>query len=587
MMTTQKRRRFHYNLVVVAAVGIMLTACGPPGARELRQGEQYIQAGQFSEAIVVLRDAARMLADAPRPVQAKAWNLVGLACHGLGQFEAADNAYRQALKLDRDNAAADYNLGCLRIQQSNFPGAIDYLTTYVSLRPKDVQGYLRLATAHFHYGLDQRSTADRNKFLEAARRDLEAADKVSPSADAVNELGVIQMQRRPASAEAIRAAAANFELGLQRDPQFAPAMLNLAIVDQQYLKNPGQALKLYRQYLTLSPSPPHAKEIKDLVKELDMSQRIIITPENAPSPAPAPRSAPPSAKVNVVPSNHFAASPTKTVPAPSPPAQASVSTPAPPPPLSNAPTPPPQPPPRESAPVVTDQAPPATSPAVNNSPSVPEPIVTETAPSARTPLTRRLNPLHWFSGKSKTNDQASVAADPPPVRPGTRYEYPLTVTPIPGDRAQAQRLEADAIVARQAHNLTRSIHDYQEAVDADPTYYEASFELGLTAIENRDYPTALEALHRALALKEDSPEARYAFAWTLQKRGYTEDAVHELDRLLAQHPEEVRGHLLLGNLYAVKLRQPKLAREQYTQALQLDPNNAQAANIRAWLQQKP
>jgi hypothetical protein len=30
-----------------------------------------------------------------------------------------------------------------------------------------------------------------------------------------------------------------------------------------------------------------------------------------------------------------------------------------------------------------------------------------------------------------------------------------------------------------------------------------------------------------------------------------------------------------------------LAREQYTQALALDPAKAQAANIRAWLQQKP
>jgi Tfp pilus assembly protein PilF len=48
----------------------------------------------------------------------------------------------------------------------------------------------------------------------------------------------------------------------------------------------------------------------------------------------------------------------------------------------------------------------------------------------------------------------------------------------------------------------------------------------------------------------------------------------------------VRAHLLLGNMYAEKLHQPKLAREQFTQALQLDPANAQAASIRAWLQQQ-
>jgi tetratricopeptide (TPR) repeat protein len=197
-----------------------------------------------------------------------------------------------------------------------------------------------------------------------------------------------------------------------------------------------------------------------------------------------------------------------------------------------------------------------------------------------------LNPLHWFSGKPKTNEQASAAAEAPPVAAGARYDYPPPVTLIPGDRARAKQLLAEAVRARQARYFTQSIRAYQDAIAADPTFYEASFELGLAAIEDRDYPTALEALHRALALQGDSAEARYAFAWTLQKRGYLEDAVHELDKLLGQHPENVRAHLLLGNLYADKLRQPKLAREQFTQALQLDPANAQAANIRAWLQQQ-
>ena len=149
MMTTKKRRRLRFNLVVVAAAGMLVTACGPPGARQLQQGEQDIQAGRFDDAIVVLKDATRILGNAPHAVQAKAWNLLELACQDSGQLDAAANAYKQALKLDRNNAAADYNLGCLRCQQNNFPGAMDYLTTYVVLRPRDVQGYLRLGTAHF------------------------------------------------------------------------------------------------------------------------------------------------------------------------------------------------------------------------------------------------------------------------------------------------------------------------------------------------------------------------------------------------------------------------------------------------------
>jgi tetratricopeptide (TPR) repeat protein len=181
----------------------------------------------------------------------------------------------------------------------------------------------------------------------------------------------------------------------------------------------------------------------------------------------------------------------------------------------------------------------------------------------------------------------AVRAEPPPVPAGSRYQFPPNVTLIPGNRTQATRLEAEAERARRAGDMTQSILAYKDAIDADATYFDARYGLGLVEIEMRDYPAALESLYRALTLNEDSVEARYAFAWTLQKRGYTEDAVHELAKLLTQHPDDVRAHLLLGNLYAGKLGSNKLAREQYTQALALDPNNAQASRIRAWLQQNP
>jgi tetratricopeptide (TPR) repeat protein len=587
MMTTKKRNRRRYYLVVVAAVATLVTACGPPGARELKQGEQYIQAGQSADAIGVLREATRILGDAPHAVQAKAWNLLGVACQDNGQLDEAAKAYLTALKLDRDNATIDYNLGCLRSQQTNFPGAIDYLTTYVELRHKDLQGYLRLGTARFHYALE-RTGQDRSRLLEAARRDFENAETVRVSADAANALGMLEMQRRPAGAESIHAAAKDFALALQRDPHCAPAMLNLAILSQQYFNQPTQALNFYRQYLTNNPPPPHTNEVAKLAHELDLKQRIIFTPETAPTrppaPAPTPGPAPSSAKVIFTPSNPVAATP-KPLPAESPPVKAVIPAPAPvsTPPPATAPAPA-----RISAPPAMAQPPPEIAPTVNTLNSAPEPVVTETAPPPRKTITQRLNPINWFSGKPKTGgSNAALQAEPPPVPAGTRFEYPPHVTPIPGDRAQAKRLEAEAIRARQAGDAIQSIRDYKDAAAADPTFYDASYGLGLAALNARDYPTALEALHRALALQEDSAEARYAFAWALQKRGYTEDAVHELGKLLARHPNETRAHLLLGSLYAEKLVEPKLAREQFTQTLELDPTNAQAESIRAWLKLNP
>jgi tetratricopeptide (TPR) repeat protein len=221
-------------------------------------------------------------------------------------------------------------------------------------------------------------------------------------------------------------------------------------------------------------------------------------------------------------------------------------------------------------------------PSAEVSNTVPQPVVTDTNHAPRKSIAERWNPLRWFSGKAKTRKEAA-APEPPPLLAGARYDYPPPVTPIPGDLAQAKRLTAEAVRAQQAGDFIQCIRAYKEAVAADPTFYDACYGLGLVAVEMKDYATALAELHRAVALDEDSAEARYAFAWTLQRQGYTEDAVHELGKLLSQHPADARGHLLLGSLYAEKLKQPKLAREHYMQALELDPTNAQAANVRAWL----
>ncbi len=569
MMTTKKGRRSLRTLAVITAALTFLTACGPPGAREARQGEQLVQAGQFADAIGPLKAATEILATAPPASQSKVWNLLGLALHGAKQFDAASVAYGRALKLDRNNVAADYNLGCLRLDQTNFPGAIDYLTTYVTLRGHDANGYLRLGDAHYHLALE-RGGVQHNALIEAARQDFEKAERLGATAQGPNALGVVELQRRYPTADSIKNAAKAFQLALERDPHFAPALLNLAVMQHQFLNQPREALQNYRKYLAINPPMPHAREVEKNVHLLDLQLRITITPEPREKPAAPPaQSVVPPAKP-------------RPVPAETPPPKASALVSAPPPPRSPELLPAPAPLPR--APVA---APAPASPPVNSSNLNTELAQVEVAPPQSIPppksLAQKINPIHWFSSEPKMAEASagdSAGAEPPK---GARYKYPPLVTPIPGDRPQALRWIEEGAQARQQGRLTEAVRDYQQAVQADPTSYDATAALGLAALDGRDYTTALEALYRALRLRGDSAEARYAFAWTLQKRGYFEDAARELEKLLAAHPEEVRGHLLLGNLYAEKLRQPKLAREQYARALELDPQNAQAAKIRAWI----
>jgi tetratricopeptide (TPR) repeat protein len=582
MMTTKKRRQSIRSLVVIAAFSTLLTACGPPGQREARHGRKLVLAGQFTDAIAPLKEAARILAAAPRPSQSKVWNLLGLAYHGARQFGPASDAYARALKLDRNNVAADYNLGCLRLDQGDTQGAIDYLNTFVMLRPRDVNGYLRLATAQCHLALEK-TGAQRNTLMESARHNFESAGKLDATAPSLNGFGVIELYRKTPAADSIKTAGDYFQQAMRRDPHFAPALLNLAILQQRYLNEPSQALQNYRKYLELGPAMPHAKEVEKILQQLDLQTKISITPQVRANPANPPA--------------QIVVHPTNPLPAPSKPQAPAVEvTPTKPPPAVSVPPPPPQnlvaSVPAPVAPEISpdpahSESPALTTPSQNN--LMPEVEVAAPQPTPpRKTFAQKINPLHWFSAQSKTtatSGGATPATDPPLVPKGARYSYPLRVTLIPGKRPQAVRWMEAGTQARQKGLLSEALHDYQQAVEADPTYYEANEALGLAALDCRDYTMALETLNRALMLRSDSANARYAFAWTLQKRGYYEDAAEELDKLLAAHPDEVRGHLLLGKLEAEKLNQPKLAREHYVRALDLDPQSPQAAAIRSWIGQ--
>lgn len=552
----------------------------------MRQGERNIQAGEFSDAISPLKEAAQILSTAPARSQSKVWNLLGVAYQGAKQFDAASQAYQRALKFDHDNVAADFNLGCLRFEQQDFPGAVDYFTTYVEVRPKDINGYLKLGTGHYRLALLKTGT-EKARQLENARVDIGKAEKIRPTAEAANIVGLIELQRRNGGADAVRAGVADFRAAVQRDPHYAPALLNLAIVSQRYLNDLQTALQACRQYLAFQPPPPHAVEVAKWEHELDLESHITIGMEARPHPAVLPR------KTNTVTnaSGPMQIQKTARPEAPSPrserqvPAMTAVS-------QAPAPAPPIETPNRapastsETIPQNVNASAPAdtASPAeVRNPPAANENVATEPPLSAPPPaasktVDQQLNPTLAFGGKPKTGNGIA------PVVKLARYSYPPGVTLIPGNRRESERLVEQGAQARQQSRANDALELFRQAVAADPTDFKANLQLGLTAIDTGDMPLALDSLYRALAVDANSVDARYAFAWTLSRRGYYFDAARELEKLVASHPQEVRAHLLLGNLYAEELGQPRQAREHYDRVLALDPGNAQAAAIRAWIQ---
>ena len=124
---------------------------------------------------------------------------------------------------------------------------------------------------------------------------------------------------------------------------------------------------------------------------------------------------------------------------------------------------------------------------------------------------------------------------------------------------------------------------YRQAVEADPSFFEAQYNLGVAAFDAGDWAEALSAFERALVLKPDNSDARLNFALSLDRANYPVDAARELEILLARVPNMVDAHATLARLYAEKLGDPDKARAHYTRVLQLDPRHPQAPAIRRWL----
>jgi tetratricopeptide (TPR) repeat protein len=215
----------------------------------------------------------------------------------------------------------------------------------------------------------------------------------------------------------------------------------------------------------------------------------------------------------------------------------------------------------------------------------------------------RVNPVRLFRSEEKTTPpltplppaSANNAAQPEPdlsspPSPGdalSRYNYRSPAKPEPGNRSAAERFFTQGLQAQQAHRLADAVQAYRQAIQLDPAFFEARYNLGLAFTEAGNLGAALTAYEYALAIQPNSADARYNFALVLKQANCLADAVNELEKLLALHPNEARAHLALGNLYAQSLGQPAKARPHYLKVLELDPHSPQAGFVRYWLRDHP
>jgi tetratricopeptide (TPR) repeat protein len=589
-------------------LAILIAGCTPPGPRALLDGKRLLEEGKYAQAVEKLKLATSLLA-----TNAPAWNYLGLAYHRAGQPANAAVAYQKALNLNRDLLEARYNLGCLSLEQNKLDAAKAEFTAYTLRRGNAVEGWLKLGTAQL-----------RAREAGPAEKSFREALRISPqNVEALNGLGLVQLQRnRP------RESVQLFADALKRQPDYRPALLNLATVLDQQLNDRAAALQKYRQYLALQPKPADWEAVlavaQSLEQQLAAPQRPPVT--NVAAHAVTNTNASRSATATVA----RVTAPAKTEP---PPAVAKTPPPLPPPPANTAALEVVRLPPEPVIKTLPEDLPARPSPAPAPRRAEPTPPAPATVPPAEDAkpaqpgFFARMNPLNLFRREPKSTSgptplpspkQTAPAGSPPPeplgaqeprassasgasaadlsvtapaTGPGrvagpfafSRYTYLAPAKPAAGNRREAERAFGQGQQAQRADRLAEAVADYRQATELDASYFEAWYNLGLAAYESDSYGQALAAWEHALALQPDSHDARYNFALTLKAANYPIDAANELEKILAARPKETRAHLVLGNLCAEQLGDPARARTHYLRVLELEPRHPQATAIRYWL----
>ncbi len=525
----------HPRFLLFLAFALFLAGCAPSGPRALLKGKKFLEQGDYAGAMAQFKTATSLLA-----TNAQAWNYLGVACQHAGQTADAVLAYQNALKFDRDLMEAHYNLGSLWLEQNKPDAAVYEFTAYTLRRSKAPEGWLKLGLAQL-----------RSEDLAAAEKSFSTALYLNPNnAEALNSFGLARIERgHPREAAQFFAAAA------REKPDYGPALLNLATVAQQYLRDNALALQNYRAYLALTPRPANWDAVNDIANSLGQPAAVAVA-----NPLPADGAV------------HAAAPPrTQAV------ARASFN------------------PPRGMA---------APAPVVKTQPESvvvqPEPVIIGTPLPAPVADSNRVSSAPLPPANASSTAQIASASAPAPVvapkpvkiiQPAPpafpRYLYLSPRKPPAGDRRTASGAFTRAREFEQDSRWPDAMQSYRQAAALDPGWFEAQYNYGVVAYRLRNYNQSLAAYEMALAIQPDSAGARYNFALALEAAGYVPDAVNELEKIVAANPNEVRAHLALGNLYAQQLRDPARARQHYLKVLAVNPGNPQAGDIQFWLSSNP
>ncbi|MDO9000798.1 MAG: tetratricopeptide repeat protein [Bacteroidota bacterium] len=136
-------------------------------------------------------------------------------------------------------------------------------------------------------------------------------------------------------------------------------------------------------------------------------------------------------------------------------------------------------------------------------------------------------------------------------------------------------------IYRESGDTARAISSLQTAIEQDNKYENAFIDMGLMYAARKN-PIALEYYNNALKVNPYNENTIYARAKLLQDIGKTDEAITEYNSILQKNKSCENCYYNLGAIYLEIKKDNKTALENFTNAIMLNPNFAQAYFARGY-----
>jgi tetratricopeptide (TPR) repeat protein len=275
MLNTRHIRMFCRFIWLPLVVLMLLPACSDPtGERDVKRGLRELRRENYPRAKIMLE---RAIARRPgHPDNATTHNHLGIALWRLNQFDEARNAFEDSRRLNPNLVEPVYNLGALAAERGDFRNAVRHLNEASSMNREDPRALEYLAGLYLER---KQWTLARNALYSALDRAPRSPSIYNAIAEAHAGLGQPD--------EAIQALMSALEI----DKEFAPALLNLAVLYDRVLGDAGQAAAYYERFLDRAPRDPRAGEARaalNRVERLGAYKTIAEQEQGAARIPPAP-----------------------------------------------------------------------------------------------------------------------------------------------------------------------------------------------------------------------------------------------------------------------------------------------------------